>query len=534
MKLQGLLDRENFFQEVLDLIQKKFNYYSIHVWTVEKDLSAVLRAQAGAYLGHLKPGHVLGVGEGIIGYVIRSRQSYLTNDVANDPNYTNLSLPVRSCSQLTVPVLKDGAPVAVISVESDEATTLDEEDVITLEAVAAQLAVAIINQRLFSETKRFNLRLQEAVAEKTQELRAAQERILEQQRLLQNENKALKTLVGKQNFVADPIGSSPALLSVIQMVDKIAPTLVTVLIQGESGTGKELIARRLHSRSARSDQPYVTVNCGALQESLLESELFGHEKGSFTGAVAQKLGLCETADGGTLFLDEIGEMALGIQAKLLRFLQEGEFYRIGGKKPIRVDTRIVSATNRDLDAEVKAGRFREDLFYRLNTITLRMPPLRKRKEDLPALVDYFMRHSRFGGPEHIRRIDPRVFEAFQNHDWPGNIRELQNTVERLRILAENNEIRYEDLPANLRSARQNAADTSPEAPVAETSSEKSRELPPEVSLATPLDELEKNHILRSLAYHKGNKTQAARSLGITIKTLYNKLHRYGIPVGPAR
>ena len=294
------------------------------------------------------------------------------------------------------------------------------------------------------------------------------------------------------------------------MVDKIAPTTATVLIQGESGTGKELIARRLHFKSNRSSRPYVTVNCGALQESLLESELFGHEKGSFTGAVAQKIGLCETADDGTLFLDEIGEMSLGIQAKLLRFLQEGEFYRIGGKHPIRVDVRVLSATNRDLEKEVKEGRFREDLFYRLNTITLRMPPLRKRKEDLPTLVDFFLKNSRFGNSaQQIKRVDPRVLDVFSNYEWPGNIRELQNTIERLKILSENNEICLEDIPFTMRMPKVRTEGS-------------------DFNLDLPLEDVEKSHILRTLAYNHGNKTKTAQSLGITIKTLYNKLHRYGI------
>jgi two-component system response regulator HydG len=477
---------------------------------VGQDESATLRAQAGAHRNHLKIGHFMRQGEGITGHVITTRKSHLSNDVSTDPNYTNLSLPVNTRSQLTIPILKENEIVATLTIESDEKNAFDEDDVMTLEAVASQVSVAIMNQRLYSEARTFNKKLQTAVEEKTIELRRAHERILEQQRLLQKENKALKTLVNQDNKVMEIVGSSPAIRSIITMVDKIAPTTATVLIQGESGTGKELIARRLHFKSERANKPYVTVNCGALQESLLESELFGHEKGAFTGAVVQKMGLCETADGGTLFLDEIGEMSLGIQSKLLRFLQEGEFYRIGGKKPIKVDVRIVSATNRDLEQEVKNSRFREDLYYRLNTITLRMPPLRKRKEDISTLVDFFLKNSRFGGAAHmIKRIDPRVMDVFQNYDWPGNIRELQNTIERLKILAENNEIRLEDIPFGIRMPKNKveAAD---------------------FTLDMSLEEVEKNHILRTLAYNHGNKTKTAQSLGITIKTLYNKLHRYGI------
>ena len=508
--LQSLLESENFYQEVVNIIQSKFSYYCIHIWTANDDLSYTLRAQAGAYRNHLKIGHRLRNDQGITGEVIRRGKSYLSNDVTADSHYTNLSLPVDSKSELSVPILKEGKVLGTLNIESDKKNAFDEDDIITLEAIVSQISVAVTNQRLYSEAKSFNVTLQKTVEEKTLELRKAHERILEQQRMLQKENKALKTLVNQDNKGMDLVGKSPAILNILTMVDKIAPTTATVLIQGESGTGKELIARRLHFKSERSGKPYVTVNCGALQEALLESELFGHEKGSFTGAVAQKMGLCESADGGTLFLDEIGEMSLGIQTKLLRFLQEGEFYRIGGKRPIRVDVRVVSATNRDLELEVKENRFREDLFYRLNTITLRMPPLRKRKEDLPMLVDFFLKNSRFGGSAHqIKRIDPRVPEAFANYDWPGNIRELQNTIERLKILAENNEITLEDLPFNIRL---------PDA----------KGEPGDYAVDMPLDLVEKNHILRALAYNQGNKTKTAQCLGITIKTLYNKLHRYGV------
>jgi transcriptional regulator with GAF, ATPase, and Fis domain len=509
-KLQSLLDSDHFYQEVVNIVQSHFSYYGIHIFSVEGTESYALQAQAGAYRNVLKLGQRIPISRGIVGAVIRTKKPYLSNDVSSDPNYTNLDIPIETKSEICVPVIKDGEVLAVLNVESDSKNAFDDDDTVTLEAIANQVAVALTNQKLYSEAKTFNKKLQNAVDEKTLELRRAHERILEQQRLLQKENKALKTLVNQDSKVMEIVGKSPAILSLMAMVDKIAPTTATVLIQGESGTGKELIARRLHFRSDRVNKPYVTVNCGALQESLLESELFGHEKGSFTGAVAQKMGLCETADGGTLFMDEIGEMSLGIQAKLLRFLQEGEFYRIGGKRPIKVDVRVVSATNRDLEREVKESRFREDLYYRLNTITLRMPPLRKRKEDIQLLVDYFLKNSRFGGSaQQIKRIDPRVMEVFQNYDWPGNIRELQNTIERLKILAENNEIRLEDIPFSIRM------------PKTKTDSG-------EFSFDVPLEEVEKNHILRTLAYNHGNKTKTAQSLGITIKTLYNKLHRYGV------
>ncbi len=301
------------------------------------------------------------------------------------------------------------------------------------------------------------------------------------------------------------IGRSEKLGKILNLIDRVAPTSASVLILGESGTGKELIARRIHAQSPRSELPFVAINCGAITESLLESELFGHEKGSFTGATGTKKGLVEQAHRGTLFLDEIGEMALALQSKILRFLQEGEFYRVGGKEPIRVDVRVVSATNRDLETEIQNSRFREDLFYRLNTITLKSPALRDRKDDIPLLIEHFSSGM-------LARISSEALELLKNHPWPGNIRELQNAIERIRILSGDGRIEPADLPGSIRGPAQSA----------------SRELtgPPPVEM--PLEELEKIHILRCLGHFEGNKTRAAHSLGITIKTLYNKLHRYGI------
>ena len=516
-KLQGLLQSQNFYQEIVNIIQSKFHYQAISIWSSEQNGSATLQAQIGAYAPHLKLGYTI-KGQGITSYVIATKRNYLANDLSKDPLYTNLSLPVQSQSELCVPILKGEDVIATLNIESASLDAFDEDDILTFESIASQVGVAITNRKLFSEVADFNKRLQKAVEEKTHELREAQDRILQQQKLLQRENQALKTLVNKDSSTLDTIGRSPSILNILTMVDKIAPTSATVLIQGESGTGKELVARRLHFRSDREPKPFVTVNCGALQESLLESELFGHEKGSFTGAVLQKIGLAETADGGTLFLDEIGEMSLTIQAKVLRFLQEGEFYRIGGKRPIKVNVRVISATNRDLEREVKEGRFREDLFYRLNTITLRMPPLRERKEDIPMLFDYFLKNSRFGNhSQQIKHVDARVADVFMNYDWPGNIRELQNTIERLKILADNQEIKVEDIPYNIRSP-------------------KTRVDGGGFGVELSLDDVERNHILRSLAYHDGNKTKTAQALKITIKTLYNKLHRYGLlpsPVNPS-
>lgn len=294
------------------------------------------------------------------------------------------------------------------------------------------------------------------------------------------------------------------MLNLLQMTAKIAPSEVTVLIQGESGTGKELIAKRIHELSRRAGKPLVSLNCGAIQETLLLSELFGHEKGAFTGAVVQKKGLVELADGGTLFLDEIGEMGLEAQSKLLRFLQEGEIFRVGGKAPIRVDVRVVSATNKDLESLVKISKFREDLYYRVNTVTLRLSPLRKRPDDVPLLINKFLRS---GTPGTVKSVSPRAMELMKRYSWPGNVRELQNTVERFKILVESETLSENDIPFNV---------TNPE-----TESDCF-----DGASSFLLEHVEKRHILRVLAFFKGNKTKAANAMGITVKTLYNKLAQY--------
>lgn len=308
--------------------------------------------------------------------------------------------------------------------------------------------------------------------------------------------------------IASIIHRADIMGQLLRMVEKVAATTASVLILGESGTGKELIARAIHEKSSRKYKPFVAINCGALRETLLESELFGHEKGAFTGAYTRKVGLAEVANGGTLFLDEIGELTPGIQAKLLRFLQEGELYRVGGKDPIRVDIRLLSATNRELDQEVGKGNFREDLFYRINTITLNVPSLRRRKEDIPLLISHFLSS---GQNRHLNRgqqISEDALKIMMNYNWPGNIRELQNVCERMQILAEGHTIMPGDLPENIRN---------PERKIV------LEDYDPSLTLY----ELEKRYILRALVHFDGNKTRAAQALGITIKTLYNKLHEYG-------
>jgi transcriptional regulator with PAS, ATPase and Fis domain len=301
------------------------------------------------------------------------------------------------------------------------------------------------------------------------------------------------------------------MLAVFKMVDKIAATPATVLIDGESGTGKELIAQAIHERSERSSQPFVAINCGAIPETLLESQLFGHVKGSFTGADRDHDGFCRQAEGGTIFLDEIGETPHAIQVKLLRMLQEREIYPVGASKSIKVDLRVIAATNRDLEAEVAANRFRTDLYYRLNVIPLSLPALRDRPDDVPLLVDHFLRMHVPGYAGNLgAAIDDAALQALQVYEWPGNVRELENVIERASIIREGDHITLRDLPDTVRR------------PVGAGA--------PDGSLLgrhVPLEEIEKVHILQVLDSVGGHKKRAAEILQINPSTLYRKLIRYG-------
>jgi DNA-binding NtrC family response regulator len=318
---------------------------------------------------------------------------------------------------------------------------------------------------------------------------------------LQRENQQLKAVLKRHHRTTRMIGESEAMLEVYRLIQRTAPSDKPILIQGDSGTGKELVARALHEASNVAEKPSVVINCAALPETLLESELFGHEKGSFTGAVTTKPGLFEVADGGTMFIDEIGELAGSLQAKLLRVLEDGSLRRIGSVKERRVHVRLLAATNRDMAEEVRAGRFREDLFYRINVLTILLPPLREREGDIRLLVDHFT------GPEW--RVDDDVFRVFDNYSWPGNVRQLQNAIERAKILAEDEWIRAQNLPPEIVKGASTA-------PV--------RQLGPNMDL----DTLNKLHVEETYKRLGGNKARTARALGVGRRTLYRLLEKYGI------
>jgi two-component system NtrC family response regulator len=332
-------------------------------------------------------------------------------------------------------------------------------------------------------------------------------RVRERQHLVA-ENRELREALAERHRVEGIIGDSGRMQEVLSLVRRVAPSDATVLIRGESGTGKELIARALHYASPRAAGPLVKVNCAALAESLLEAELFGHEKGAFTGAVASRKGRFELADGGSIFLDEIGDLPPHLQVKLLRVLQEREFERVGSSRPIKVDVRLLAATHRNLEALVREGRFREDLYYRINVVTIALPPLRERREDLPPLIEHFLRVFAGKNGKTVRGLTREAREALLRYDYPGNIRELENLMERAVVLTRDDVIGVEDLPLAL------------EAP-APTSGE-------DAGLIAAVEGLERRMIREALAEADGTQTRAAELLGISERVLRYKLKKYGL------
>jgi len=342
---------------------------------------------------------------------------------------------------------------------------------------------------------------------------------LDELKIVIKQNLVMSQLVNEVNFLRSEltkkyrtmVGESPAVKEVSRLLEKVANSNATVLITGESGTGKEVAAVAIHQNSPRRDYPFVPVNCAALPENLLESELFGHEKGAFTGAVARKLGRFELADKGTIFLDEIAEMPQSMQVKLLRVLQERSFERVGGTETLHVDVRIIAATNRDLSSAIEKGQFREDLYYRLNVVRIHLPPLRERREDIPLLAGHFLEKLR---PTYmVSRISNQAMKLLNQYSWPGNIRELQNVLERAAIISHGSEIAAEDLPREFQST-----------PL-KTGGETLVDIP---DSGIRLEELERELIIKALEKSKGNQTRAAQLLGITRSALLYRIQKHGL------
>jgi two-component system, NtrC family, response regulator HydG len=344
------------------------------------------------------------------------------------------------------------------------------------------------------------------------ELRTVVDKASQTQRLARS-NLDLQRQLNERFGFEGVIGNSPLMQAVIARLKQIAPTTATVLIQGESGTGKELVAKALHINSPRRNKPFVPLNCAALSENILESELFGHVKGAFTGADRERKGRFEHAHGGTLFLDEVGDIPLSTQVKLLRVLESGEIVRVGTNEPIKVNVRLISATNRDLSDALAAGSFRQDLFHRLKVVSIKLPSLRDRREDLPLLIDFFLKEFTTSHAKPVKAVSPAARRAFMAHTWPGNVRELKNTIESMVVMDSDGILDVDDLTEDLQAA------SVPAGALASGG----------VNLVgKSLEEIEKHYILETLRITSGNREEAARLLGIGARTLYRKLKDYGI------
>jgi Nif-specific regulatory protein len=438
-------------------------------------------------------------GEGITGQVLKSGQGMVVPDIRTEPQFLNKTGSragvKEDISFICVPVKSGPRTVGALSVDIDRrpAMPLDSyRDFLAI--VAALMGQGITVHRL---------------------RKAERDVLLE-------ENRRLREQIDVQQPAHTIIGTSAAVQEALAAARQLAPSSATVMIRGESGTGKELMAHYIHRLSPRADHPLVTLNCSAIPESLLESELFGHERGAFTGAVARRIGRFEQADGGTLFLDEIGDLPPPVQVKLLRVLQTQEFERLGGRESIRVDVRIVSATHKDIEEEVTAGRFRRDLYYRLSVIPLFLPPLRQRHEDIPLLIDHFLRRFNRENDRHVS-LRPGAIEQLVGYSWPGNIRELENTVERLVVMAAGDEIDRDDLPAHLLPAAPEALLPAPGGrnrsvvPVAEIGM---------ADIRRRAEDEERRRIYDALLRTGGNRRRAAKLLGLTPRQVYYRVQKY--------
>ncbi len=428
---------------------------------------------------------------GIAGWVLKTKKSILIEDVSRDNRFTNkldMQQEMTIHSMICVPLETRKGLLGLLYALNKQDGTFCEKDLRLLEILSSTIAVAIENARLYGDLQRHV-------------------------KSLEKENIRLKTELRNRYNKQGIIGSSTALQRVFALLDKVVATTTTVLIQGETGTGKELIAKAIHYNGPLRNKPFMAENCAALSENLLESELFGHVKGAFTGAVNEKKGLFEMARGGTIFLDEIADMPTAMQTKLLRVLQEGQVRPVGGSASRRVDFRLITAANRDLYEEVKKGGFREDLFYRIQVFPIVLPPLRERKEDIALLTAHFLKKyaTKFKRP--VVRLTPGAMDRLMQHDWPGNIRELEHEIERALTLAGKDE----DITASYLSER-----------VRGVSSQTDPQLEVSTSLSAAVSRLERRMVVDALNQTGGNRSQAARLLGLTRQGLLNKIARYNI------
>ena len=472
--INSTLKLDEVLERVMDLANKIVNSEASSLLLIDKEAGRLFfKTATGEKAEEIKK-FTLKLGQGIAGWVAKKGEHLLVPDVTREPRFNKeiaqaIGFPARSI--LCVPLMLQGSPAGAIEVINKAGgCAFNEEDLSLLEWLSNQAMMAIENAWLHGK--------------------------------LNEENRSLKQTLSNRYTI---VGSGVRMNELMKVVEKVAQSNSTLLLRGESGTGKELIANRIHALSRRAAEPFVCITCSILTETLLESELFGYEKGAFTGADKRRIGRFELADKGTIFLDEVGAISLNIQLKLLRVLQEKEFERVGGNETLKTDVRIIAATNENLERAIKEGRFREDLYYRLKVIEIEIPPLREHKEDIPELLEYFLGlYSRQMG-RRAKRISMEALDILTHYDWPGNVRELKNTAERAIVLGAEEVLLPEHLPAELRVRPQIARGSS-----------------------FSLEEAEKAHIKGILETSGGNRSKAARLLGISRNRLSRKIERYGL------
>jgi Nif-specific regulatory protein len=503
LRMTSELDSTEVLRAVVAGLVDELDAALVRIWLLEPGASSLhLVASAGlstsTHGGHAK----VPVGALKIGAIAATRAPVCTNDVRADPRVENKEWVEREGLRAFAgyPLQFRDEILGVLGLFSRRALTTDEFE--RLGAFAAQAAIAIKNARLFEETARLSSRLQA-------------------------ENSVLKEELRDARPERPILGQSVAIREALSRLERVAPTDTTVLLYGETGTGKELFARALHERSPRSHRPLVKVNCAAISPALIESELFGHEKGAFTSALQRHRGRFELADGGTLFLDEIGELPIEAQAKLLRVLQEQELERVGGTQTIRVDVRIVCATNRDLAADVRDRRFRSDLFYRINVFAIHVPPLRERRSDVPLLANAILADLAKRLGRHMEGIAPDAMASLSAYDWPGNVRELENAIERALIVATGPHLTMDDF-ADFGGAFANVESDDEPPPEPRTSAPAGESRGSQGSLRDRLTAYERAILEDALRRTQGNQTEAARLLRLSRATLQYRMRRHGL------
>jgi len=507
-----ILDLDQLLRQLMDTIMDSLHVKrgALLLWDPTEH-----RVKVAVARGYLEPESQLTLGwqDPLFAHVLRTRSPVATREL-HERNWNTgefediIARLVKMHAEVAIPIIREDEVLGLFILGRKRSRQIySHEDVQLLMTLANHAAVALHNARTYTRMERLNVQLQDNIGKIEEQRRE----ILGLQQQLLSENVYLKEEIeAKYNF-QDIIGTSPGIQQVLETVKKVALSTSAVLIRGDSGTGKELIARAIHFNSRRSEKPFVRVNCAVLHENLLESELFGHVKGAFTGAMSDRPGRFDVADGGTIFLDEIGDISPHTQVKLLRVLQEKEFEPVGSNDTRSVDVRVIAATNRDLEALMRQERFREDLFYRLNVISIEIPPLRQRREDIfPLAIHFLNKYARAAGKP-IQSIDPDVLELFKRYRWPGNVRELENLIERAVVLADGNALTVNDFPIEV-----DVADDEPGPG------------PNGGALTDQLDAIERESLKTALKGANGNKSRAAKGLGLARSTFISKLKKWNL------